>query len=749
MAYDEKNKVIFPTREAPATGTSNERTMLDELGGADGIRHRQRTGVDGVVTHVKTRAGNPHFWSDEEPGEPPTTVLPVEMDSGAIDVVAVGAGSPSRLLDGVLHYGAIQRIYFALSKLLGKIKTSTLLTTSPPVELSAPASYKATLNSLGVRDPDMVARLYLKKLAISYAPASLFTGKTRLYAQALYGAPLKRWKWELVIGSGSSSYLTYGGNSALRIDTNTGVFLDVNTMTHWMIRMDNTGVRITKLLRETSVEPLVSKLATGDADASKIEAYILAYSYPSTTITFHIGIDDLPPAEMMGYGWKFNWSGNKCDIINTVVEEAVYAHPYYVSTHYRIIFSRSNDNTVMPGLSSVEREKARWSATLSIVEGPVHWKCNYTGEVIAFPNWSAYTLSKFGQKGGDEYGDAPFYCFYKKSGELEVIRCHVQGNELQIMVERTSSAPGWHIKNGWSNDTATHGAEIWRYSSIGMQDTSGEERMRAHNPRVAGFYSSSANGVTTTQAYDFINISVSGKSLVNKTFLFTVGVLTGDYLPGNAIATDSYYFTLDDGVVVTAGAAVTPSPGPFLPVGSSLTKWSSNYTATGTTIQGTHTEGVDSLVVVPFGDAEAAYLYALKTTSRIGTATSYTGLLQGCQQYYEYRIYEGDTSTLYEYKHDVSISPSMPNGSGYPDPTASPYNTVERDVVTSALVTGVGSLSFTPTASMSQFFDGSTPEVEQSFMTRSSTLGAIFGNGATKDDGYTGFSEPPPFIGWA
>lgn len=50
----------FPTRDGVATGSANERTMLDKVG-YDGIRTELREGPDGTITMLRTRGGHPEF----------------------------------------------------------------------------------------------------------------------------------------------------------------------------------------------------------------------------------------------------------------------------------------------------------------------------------------------------------------------------------------------------------------------------------------------------------------------------------------------------------------------------------------------------------------------------------------------------------------------------------------------------------------------------------------------------------------
>ena len=81
-----KYKDVFPTRTGKATGGANERTMLDEAGGSDGIRTRIRENADGSETMLRTHGGMPRFYTKEpkrggEPIEYPRGLCAYPQDS--------------------------------------------------------------------------------------------------------------------------------------------------------------------------------------------------------------------------------------------------------------------------------------------------------------------------------------------------------------------------------------------------------------------------------------------------------------------------------------------------------------------------------------------------------------------------------------------------------------------------------------------------------------------------------------------
>lgn len=57
---------VFPTREGVAPGAANERTMLENVGGAAGIRTKILTNPDGSETMLRTRGGMPEFTTKKK-----------------------------------------------------------------------------------------------------------------------------------------------------------------------------------------------------------------------------------------------------------------------------------------------------------------------------------------------------------------------------------------------------------------------------------------------------------------------------------------------------------------------------------------------------------------------------------------------------------------------------------------------------------------------------------------------------------
>lgn len=755
MAYDDKDQgTIFPTRFGEPTGTANERKMLDVVGGSQGIRTRLQIAADGLQTLLKTRAGMPRFINKREKSADESSVSSVRMDSGAVDLVSVAESSPDAGADAVLWYGTLQRTYAGLKKLLGKIIPPSVKNNNPPAEGAAANSFYVGADSLGVRDATLVGMLYQKKVCAAYCPASMFTGKARFFAQAQYGATLKRWKWDLTIPPYGPPRLVHENGYVLM--TSCGVYRD-SEFNHWILRMDDTGVTVTKLKRDAAVKPLVSLLA-GDPESEKIEGYILAYSTPDPTLTFHIDIPGVPLGDMLGYGWKFNWDGNKADIIQITDEPATITLTYFRSRHYRVTFNRNAETYVPSSLSATEGEKTRWTAVLSLVEDSGTWHNAKWGDVISYPDWSLYQLKIFGTLAGGRSGNAPVYCFYKRDGSLEVIRYSGSDGASSVKYERVSDPPMWIGVHTWS---VTDLADVQNYGSMGPYGAYGERRMRTHNPTTAGFVTTALTAQVTSNSYSYNRYSFTGKTFGEPTSWQSPP--TPWNLPGNT--TTVVLSTVDTGISGADGVHLYSSSGTTVPyqtipgkvsdqggnvVGSILIDTSFDGTVISS---GAHSETGRRLVIIPFQDAEAAYVRASLLTERsesgiTGSKSTPTGTWCNVIDVYE-ALVGGGYSFFGRYfgysAHSESLQIDYDTAVSYEESSSN------EAVICSALITSSGDADFSPPESLAPFFAGeaSGDWIPRQYFTHSSIQGAIFGHGAESRQGFKAFDSPPPFIGWA
>lgn len=748
MAYDDdKLGRLFPTRSGDATGTANERKLLDTLGGADNIRTRTQRFVEGTkvtTTRLRTRAGNPEFVTEVTDDDDETPE--VFMDSGAVDLVSVAPDNPHSGDDCILFYASVQRTFYALKKLLGKILPPYIKSRKPPDEGAAAKSFKVPPLPDGSRGGELLALLYTKKYCAGYCPASMFTGRARLYAQAQYGALLKQWKWSLELAANGIPELSFDPSPQIRLTTNTGVYLD-DQYKHWLITVAGDGVVITRLKRDDAVKPLVRHLrnpAKTAEEKEKIEAYILSRSYPSEAMAFSILVAGLPDPSMLGYGWKFNWSGNKADIIH---HEYVYVSSTVLdtrSTHFRLDFNRDNTVFIPVGTSAIDAEKLRWSAMLSTVEGPTQWKNNKYAQVISYPYWSSYALAIFGGSvlGTAHASAAPVYCFYRRDA-LEVIRYTASGGESVVKYKKESNPVSWVGVHDWSVTNMVSGVY---YGNIAEEGGFGLMKTRSMNPATRGFHCGLANGVVTEESFSFVRKECSGKTFVmpgpsETTWFCNFQPTPVEQNIGRPVHTVAVGETGADGVPCYVGGATTTDEMVMVGPGEICSAYTVHVYMNGVyDTSGTHSETAYQLMVIPFKDAEAAYIRGSLSTSHSESGSAGTG-------------YGMDGAWGTFIRISGAQGPFVPRAhSGAfwlnTDVTAYSASSSNEDIVCSKLIAASGAIDFSPPSSLAPFFSGAD-FVDQQYWTGSSVGGIVFGNGADDPKGMEFFNDPPPFIGWA
>lgn len=329
MSYlDKKFGELFPTRTGDATGTANERQMLDAIGGSDSFRTRiQEDSATGQKTMCRTKNGMPQF-STTTASQPQTQVY---MESGQLTYTTPGEENPSNSDVALWRFLDIP----TTNKYLGKIATDELHLGE---QQNKPALSEA-MDSLAIGYPrgatpaaDTVSKeaysaaTIIKKFTAKAFPASLFTGKLRLFIQAQYGAK------ETVVDtgfrvdlSGSSTVLKYAYSGVeitfgLWAHQSPGLFTAPDK-TFWLLTISGgPGYGVTAYpVKQTGGGKVLMQRYKADQydpeDREKLEAYIFAHSYIDTTNATFVGSFDGVAGFTLAYGWKWNTSGDEARIV--------------------------------------------------------------------------------------------------------------------------------------------------------------------------------------------------------------------------------------------------------------------------------------------------------------------------------------------------------------------------------------------------------------------------------------------------
>jgi len=384
-------KGLFPTRTGTAIGGGGERTMLDRTG-AGGFRKDFRTELDGSVTMLTTHGGMPRFqnfgavigstsiavtYTYMDTGnllvEYPAPLSPTRLDPSKLSFIDIGTGSDylgeiSLVADTFGQQSTDQltnrHMVEDMDSLAIGWKVPTVFT--PPETLETwTAAKKAAMESSSVN----------KKIVIGNFPASLWTGKMRLFMQAQYGMPLEATNFgfypDLV---GTELVLKYRNTTASAVwqpgywtHKSAGIFTAGNGE-YFVIDITSGNPTIPgfacysyeiKQTNSTVATVIKDRIAeTTDPDAlAKLEAYLFSLSHIDLSTQKAIG-SYLPSNDgsAIAYGWKFDSTGSNAKAVVHKVLGTGYADLRWFSSTESIVFTYSEGTISMSASSAAHGE---------------------------------------------------------------------------------------------------------------------------------------------------------------------------------------------------------------------------------------------------------------------------------------------------------------------------------------------------------------------------------------------------------
>lgn len=429
---------------------------------ATGLKYATQRFIMPGGEHVRIQITGEHEYIEISGGG-----CSVPMDAGIVNVWSIAEFAAETYLPGILHYselvtnlydapigiseGVAEFLYNGRTsppKGVGQVewrKVSPLLSVSNASQVAnyvtksgnalagkAPFDAKEawSFSSLATEaDPPTDPRTWTyaendaavrakKRLAI-LCPPSIFTGKCRLWVQAIYGRPLYGESGsadtlpELVNDTSAATairirpYIAPGDETvypSVLIDTSCGVHMD-GSGNHWLFCPTGGGVvRVYPLKAGKCAESLRELLSTtgfsSGAPRTRLEAFILSDSRPdiANVRTISNGTDFAPYS--LGYGWHWNWDGLVADIVINETFTQDETNAAMRSTHYRMTMSQPTPST--------------WAAATTVIEGPTDWSVPRGSWCIVEPDYADMVLSKATPSASTRFEcDAPFYAFYK------------------------------------------------------------------------------------------------------------------------------------------------------------------------------------------------------------------------------------------------------------------------------------------------------------------------------------------------
>ena len=164
---------------------------------------------------------------------------------------------------------------------------------------------------------------YVRKVTQRYVPSSMYSGKLRLWVQAIYGSMRKDYSIYLDSNNlpDSSYYKLILGDYTFEYGLPTAGLLTTDNYEYYLMEVSVTSVTFKKLKLSTESQDWANELSlhpnkASRAFSSRVEAYILSQASIDPDFTPVVSSTGITAAgSPMGYGFKFNWKGSQAKIV--------------------------------------------------------------------------------------------------------------------------------------------------------------------------------------------------------------------------------------------------------------------------------------------------------------------------------------------------------------------------------------------------------------------------------------------------
>jgi hypothetical protein len=314
--------------------------------------------------------------------------------------------------------------------------------------------------------------LVSKKQFIGKVPASLFSGKLRLFVQARYGGalmnsmdgtPLFDWVPKQVLGA--APYIEVP--DVTTIDSGCGLYT-ADDGTYWLIAMSS-PVMVNQVKLTECGKAVMRTLAQLEragplprAKRSEYEAYALSDATIDKQMKFTL--QNIPAAAPIAYSWKFNWDGSKASCIS-VATLGSGNNTYWSTSRQDVTFFRDSKKDVSQITDPIQAERTRWTmGSSSVATGDFSIQWGYAS--VWTPLWM--NMTQFRKSGSNGFivakpGSGPIYGWYDDEDKF-------------VTVNYTLTAKG----STTSTDTEPHGCPPCGILNIGL-DASRETATRTVN----------------------------------------------------------------------------------------------------------------------------------------------------------------------------------------------------------------------------------------------------------------------------
>lgn len=495
--------------------------------GVEVVRKLMRSGLQATQKNLATENARIHAkivgdqrWLTIE------AVTPCELylESGFVDVNVIARSAPERFEPGRIRHGALilsDHLYGAVNPAVGAASSAA----------SHPASGEYSERSFFYRPKEEGAAYYpqsdalwMKKVAAHEVPASLYSGKMRLFVQAKYGGSLLRksngselFDWEPMcrvkeFNWATQPFFSVGDLSLMNESTlTTGLFTDENDGSYWLIQATSVltvhCVELTTcglaMYRQMKAEE-ERRSRRGEpftrADKAEYEAYILADAKISKDFKFTL--HNLPAINPLAYGWKFNWSGSRATCIS-LSQQGTGNNTYFRASRQDFTLTRNYAADVSGIEDPVLKEKAKWSMTTSNQENVGEFNFTFALASLWSPSWFDYLQTLRSGINVDQVpkpGSGPVYCWYDADDELVLINYSLTSDSG---VTKSYDKPPHMAYGGydWYFKGQNGNTEEYNYGSLSVQAFScsigeGVETIGASGTRTAFSIDIPSDGMT-------------------------------------------------------------------------------------------------------------------------------------------------------------------------------------------------------------------------------------------------------------
>ena len=493
--------------------------MRDQLAlGGPAIQVQYTTLQDG--TQIKATMMNGQYQAQIVSPVPPQTLVEapgcfIHMDSGIADVGVIAPEGIDRFENATLYVGsklADNRFWGDVSVPDGVGHTAIPVGAIGEDKIESPPNVTGQeIECLQYVEPDRPegisdeawahaveqgkATLYAKKVRVARSFSSYFSGKMRLYIQAIDSRRLfaedtpspdlrlsasnppvleaqmydENGDYASYPGTGNAMAVVIANNSTV----STGIYTDSNNH-YWYIQLVDRGstmdVTVTKM--QLSVCGLAAAKAAKESatqdERDRFEALALSTGTARSDVSFTISDFCFSPAfsQTLCYGWTFKWDGSEAHIVlhNRTTSSRFIAYHMKVSLH-------RNDAITFPETSQLtlaEQERARWTINGEIVEGGKEWRSKTGKQNIWVPVFGLYMLREWADTADETpcYGDAPVYCFYDRYDELQILRFNGVDHEPYV---DTQYPPCYSAEYDWAAGVSSSFTATRHEYSVRMQ----------------------------------------------------------------------------------------------------------------------------------------------------------------------------------------------------------------------------------------------------------------------------------------